>query len=59
MDKDEQRRLTITLKRMRETKPDEGICLMGWQTKLILDYIKELKVRGNHEQADDHRKSDP
>lgn len=51
MDNGELRQLKITLKRMRETKPHEGICLMGWQVKLILDYIKTLKVRANHEQG--------
>ena len=45
MDEERKRRLEITLKRIRETKEFEGICLQGWQCKLLIDYIEELKAR--------------
>lgn len=36
-------RLKTILRKMSETKPTETICLMGWETELILKYIKELE----------------
>lgn len=42
MDKDE-RTLRDALRRMKETKPDETICLNGKQCKLIIDRIAELE----------------
>ena len=43
---DENRRqLFKTLKRLRETKRNEGICLMGWQARQLVEYIDELEER--------------
>lgn len=31
------------LNRLRKTRPNETICLWGWETEVILTYIDELK----------------
>lgn len=43
MDADKERQLKHTLKRIRETGDFEGICLQGWQCKLLIEYITELE----------------
>ena len=42
---EKKRQLFKTLKRLRETKRDEGICLMGWQARQLVEYIDELEER--------------
>lgn len=42
---EKKRQLFKTLKRLRETKRDEGICLMGWQAQQLVEYIDELEER--------------
>ena len=42
---EKKRQLFKTLKRLRETKRDEGICLMGWQAQQLVEYIDELDER--------------
>ena len=42
MDRETERQLKKTLQRMTETRRDESICLLGWQVKLVIDYIDEL-----------------
>ena len=42
MDRETERQLRKTLQRMKATRRDESICLLGWQVKLVLDYIDEL-----------------
>ena len=39
------RQLNKTLKRLRETKRNEGICLVGWQAEQLIKYIDELERR--------------
>ena len=31
------------LNRLRKTRPNETICLWGWETEVLLNYIDELK----------------
>ena len=42
---EKKRQLFKTLKRLRETKQNEGICLMGWQARQLVEYIDELEER--------------
>lgn len=46
------------LKRLRLTRRNETICLMEWEVRVLIEWIEELNGRNNHEQTDDHRKSD-
>lgn len=34
------------IKRLEETKRNEGICFRGWEAEILIEYIKELKERG-------------
>lgn len=55
MDDNERRQLEKTLKRLRQTKRNEGICLVGWQAEQLVKYIDDLERRAEHEQINDHR----
>ena len=43
----ERRRLPVKRERIRrelmKIKPEEAICLQGWQVEILLDWIKELE----------------
>ena len=36
------------LKRLRQTRRDETICLWGWEIQVLLEYINELKGVAEH-----------
>lgn len=55
MDGSRRHQLEKTLKRIRETKEFEGICLQGWQCKLLIEYIEELKARNEKCESTDGR----
>ena len=54
MDKERKMTLEKTLHRISETKEFEGICLQGWQCKLLIDYIGELKTKINELESMKH-----
>lgn len=62
MCENERFQLQRTLKRLRETKRNEGICLMGWQAEQLVKYIDDLKRRvekdGSSEVQTGNRTSD-
>ena len=54
MDKIEDQRRHL-MKRLRMTGKNETICLMDWETRIIIEWIEELKRGKKHEPVDDHR----
>ena len=47
------------LKGLRMTRRNESICLQGWQTEALVEYINELERKAaEHEQTNDNRKPD-
>ena len=45
----------ILLKRLKQTKSNETICLASWQVEILTDWIEE-RTKAN-EQVNDYRKS--
>ena len=54
----EAQRLQI-MRRLEETKSGETVCLWGWETEVLIDYIAELRHNaancGNAPRKDDER----
>jgi hypothetical protein len=44
-------------KRLRQTGRNETVCLWGWETAIILDYINDLE-RGRDNGASERKKAD-
>lgn len=42
----EREQLKTILKRLRNTRPNETICLMSWEVSLLLKYIDVLIMKG-------------
>lgn len=43
------------LKRLRQTRRNETICLMGWEVMVLLEYIEDLeRSRILKEKGDEH-----
>ena len=36
------------LKKLRNTRPGETVCLAGWEVELLLEYISNLKAGAAH-----------
>ena len=47
------------LKRLKQTRRNETICLMGWETEILVAWIEDLKAR-DKENAEtvNHREPD-
>ena len=46
---DEQAQRKEILKRLKMTRRNEGICLQGWQTEILVKWIEEMEERKKDE----------
>jgi hypothetical protein len=59
MDQQKHERRRQIFKRLKLTGRNETICLMGWETEILVDWIIELKERTkSNEQNSHYRKPD-